>query len=38
MLDKLLTMDPSKRLDADMALNHDFFWTEPETIDLAKML
>lgn len=38
LLDRLLTLDPSRRLDADMALNHDFFWTEPEVIDLAKML
>merc|ERR1719341_850277 len=29
LIDKLLTLDPSKRLNADESLNHDFFWTEP---------
>nr|AEE62859.1 unknown [Dendroctonus ponderosae] len=38
LLDKLLTLDPSKRLDADGALNHDFFWTDPMPVDLSKML
>ena len=38
LLDKLLTMDPSKRVDADAALNHDFFWTDPMPCDLSKML
>lgn len=38
LLDKLLTLDPSKRLDADSALNHDFFWTDPMPQDLEKVL
>lgn len=38
LLDKLLTLDPSKRIDADSALNHDFFWTDPMPCDLSKML
>ncbi|OWF46340.1 cyclin-dependent kinase 9-like [Mizuhopecten yessoensis] len=38
LLDKLLTLDPSKRLDSDSALNHDFFWTDPMPSDLSEML
>ncbi|XP_065209739.1 cyclin-dependent kinase 9 [Planococcus citri] len=38
LLDKLLILDPSKRADADTALNHDFFWTDPLPADLSKML
>uniref|UniRef100_A0A6M2DJ92 Putative cdc2-related protein kinase n=1 Tax=Xenopsylla cheopis TaxID=163159 RepID=A0A6M2DJ92_XENCH len=38
LLDKLLQLDPSKRLDADAALNHDFFWTDPMPCDLKDML
>jgi cyclin-dependent kinase 9 len=29
LIDKLLWLDPSKRIDSDAALNHDFFWTDP---------
>ena len=29
LLDKLLTLDPKKRIDSDEALNHDFFWSDP---------
>lgn len=29
LIDKLLTLDPAERIDADNALNHDFFWTDP---------
>nr|XP_023020864.1 cyclin-dependent kinase 9-like [Leptinotarsa decemlineata] len=38
LLDKLLVLDPSKRYDADTALNHDFFWTDPMPCDLGEML
>lgn len=38
LLDKLLTLDPKKRIDADSALNHDFFWCDPMPCDLSKML
>lgn len=38
MLDKLLTLDPTKRIDADNSLNHDFFWTDPMPCDLSNML
>ncbi|KAK7070195.1 P-TEFb-associated cyclin-dependent protein kinase Cdk9 [Halocaridina rubra] len=38
LLDKLLTLDPSKRVDSSTALDHDFFWTDPMPGDLSKML
>eukprot|EP00090_Calanus_glacialis_P020898 TRINITY_DN3224_c0_g1_i4.p1 TRINITY_DN3224_c0_g1~~TRINITY_DN3224_c0_g1_i4.p1 ORF type:complete len:401 (+),score=142.61 TRINITY_DN3224_c0_g1_i4:135-1337(+) len=38
LIDKLLSLDPTKRLDADNALNHDFFWTDPMPVSLDKML
>ncbi|XP_058125393.1 cyclin-dependent kinase 9 isoform X2 [Anopheles coustani] len=38
LLDYLLMLDPKKRIDADTALNHDFFWTDPMPCDLSKML
>lgn len=38
LLDKLLQLDPKSRIDADAALNHDFFWSDPMPCDLAKML
>lgn len=34
LLDKLLSLDPKKRIDSDEALDHDFFWTEPLPMDL----
>ena len=34
LLDRLLTLDPKKRIDSDEALDHDFFWTEPMPCDL----
>jgi cyclin-dependent kinase 9 len=34
LLEKLLTLDPKKRIDSDEALDHDFFWTEPMPSDL----
>lgn len=38
LIDKLLLLDPNTRIDADTALNHDFFWTDPMPTDLGKML
>ena len=38
LIDKLLSLDPNKRLDADNALNHDFFWTDPMPCSLDRML
>lgn len=38
LLDRLLQLDPKSRLDADAALNHDFFWSDPMPCDLSKML
>lgn len=38
LIDKLLTLDPSKRVDADTAINHDFFWTDPMPCSLERML
>lgn len=38
LLDRLLCLDPGKRIDTDNALNHDFFWTDPMPCDLTKML
>lgn len=38
LLDKLLTLDPEKRLDADTALDHDFFWNDPMPCDLSKVM
>ncbi|CAI6352580.1 unnamed protein product [Macrosiphum euphorbiae] len=29
LLEKLLYLDPEKRCDANTALDHDFFWTDP---------
>lgn len=34
LLDKLLTLDPKKRMDSDDALDHDFFWSDPLPTDL----
>lgn len=38
LIDKLLILDPSKRLDADSALNHDLLWSDPMPCSLEKML
>ena len=40
LIDKLLSLDPKKRLDADAALNHDIFWEDPmpSKTDLAHKL
>ena len=37
-MDKLLILDPSKRIDSDTALEHEFFWTDPMPCDLGPML
>jgi cyclin-dependent kinase 12/13 len=36
LLDKLLKLDPSQRLDADAALKHHYFWTDP-VVDLDRI-
>ncbi|KAK7478749.1 hypothetical protein BaRGS_00029960 [Batillaria attramentaria] len=38
LLDRLLCLDPVKRIDTDSALNHDFFWNDPMPCDLTPML
>ncbi|GBM79405.1 Cyclin-dependent kinase 9 [Araneus ventricosus] len=38
LLDKMLTIDPAKRIDCDTTLGHDFFWTDPLPCDFSKML
>lgn len=36
LLTKLLTLDPSKRIDAHTALDHDFFWDENDPAPAEK--
>lgn len=38
LLDKLLVLDPERRLSADAALNHEFFWKEPFPCELVKLM
>ena len=38
LLDQLLILNPEKRINADTALDHDFFFTDPRPSDLGKML
>ena len=38
LLDKLLTLDPGKRVGANEALDADFFWVDPLPYDLDNML
>ena len=38
LIDKLLVLDPRKRIDSDSALNHDFFWVDPLPCDVSKTL
>ncbi|KAL3319505.1 P-TEFb-associated cyclin-dependent protein kinase Cdk9 [Cichlidogyrus casuarinus] len=37
LIDKLLVLDPSKRLTADQALSHDYFHEDPPMGDLAML-
>ncbi|XP_001626865.2 cyclin-dependent kinase 9 [Nematostella vectensis] len=38
LIDKMLSLDPGPRIDADSALNHDYFWTDPMPTDLTRTL
>jgi cyclin-dependent kinase 9 len=38
LVDRLLTLDPASRIDADTALDHEFFWTDPLAVNLKGML
>lgn len=38
LLKKLLLLDPEKRCDANSALDHDFFWTDPMPTSLAETM
>lgn len=38
LIDRLLSLDPKLRPDADAALNHDLFWSDPMPCDLGRML
>lgn len=33
LLDRLLTIDPRRRMSASEALEHDYFWTDPLPAD-----
>ncbi|GAA5981221.1 hypothetical protein JCM5350_006066 [Sporobolomyces pararoseus] len=37
LLDKILVLDPKRRLTADDALDHDWFWTEPFPTEPSRM-
>ena len=38
LIEKLLVLDPKKRIDADATLEHDFFWKDPFPTDLTRTL
>ncbi|XP_031789506.1 cyclin-dependent kinase 9-like isoform X2 [Nasonia vitripennis] len=38
LLDKLLILDPKKRIDANDALDHEFLWTNPLPCDLSPLM
>lgn len=38
MLDRMLTLDPERRINADDALNDDFFWVNPMPSSLEGMM
>ena len=33
LMDRLLTIDPRRRMSASEALEHDYFWTDPLPAD-----
>jgi len=33
LIDKLLTCNPAERISATLALEHDYFWTDPLPAD-----
>lgn len=37
LLDKILVLDPKRRLTADEALDHDWFWSEPFPTEPSRM-
>ncbi|GAA6018184.1 hypothetical protein JCM10207_002860 [Rhodosporidiobolus poonsookiae] len=37
LIDKILVLDPKKRLTAEEALDHDWFWSEPYPADPSRM-
>ena len=38
LIDKLLTLDPKQRIDADNAVSSDFFYSDPPIADLKPLL
>ena len=38
LVDKILVLDPARRMNATDALDHDFFWSDPMPQDLGNML
>ena len=38
LIDNFLQLDPTKRINADNALYHDFFWTEPPPCSIERCL
>ncbi|CAF1107507.1 unnamed protein product [Rotaria sp. Silwood1] len=38
LIDRLLTLDPKQRIDANNALDSDFFYSEPPVADLKELL